>query len=68
MTPEEALAFIDSSADSGLGAPDYGEAYSIVKESLARVAELEAEREGYTAMHSADLNTIADLQRQLAAR
>jgi len=43
MTPEEALAFIDSSADGGLGAPDYGEAYSIVKESLARVAELEAE-------------------------
>ena len=41
MEPEEALAFIDSVADGGLGAPDYSEAYSIVKEALRRVAELE---------------------------
>jgi hypothetical protein len=42
MTSEEALAFLDSAADGGLGAPDYSEAYSIVKEALRRLAELEA--------------------------
>ena len=43
MTPEEALDFIDNAADCGLGAPDYCEARSIVREALRRVAELEAE-------------------------
>lgn len=46
MTPEEALEFIDSAADGGLGAPDYAEAYGIVKATLARVAELEEHRHG----------------------
>lgn len=41
MTPEEALEFIDTVADGGLGAPDYAEAYGIVKATLARATELQ---------------------------
>ena len=41
MTPEEALDFIDNAADCGLGAPDYCEARSIVREALRRISELE---------------------------
>lgn len=41
MTPSQALSFIDNAADSGLGAPDYADAYRLVKETIARVEVLE---------------------------